>query len=143
MRPARLSICGPIHGAWVTPDPASSPSPTPAQVAIKGLCPRCGGKTLFAGMTKFADRCSACGLDLTQFNVGDGPAAFLTLIIGGLLVGVAVTLQLTVEPPLWLLALILIPLAAIAVIGSLRVAKGALLAFEYRNSAREGRIADK
>ena len=94
-------------------------------------------------MTKFADRCSACGLDFSQFNVGDGPAAFLTLIIGGLLVGIAVTLQLTVEPPLWLLALILIPLAAIAVTGSLRLAKGALLAFEYRNSAREGRVADK
>ncbi|MDB5705269.1 MAG: hypothetical protein JWN66_2385 [Sphingomonas bacterium] len=117
--------------------------PTPAQVALKGLCPRCGAKTLFAGMTKFADRCAACGFDLTMFNVGDGPAAFLTLIVGGMLVGVAVTLQLTIEPPLWLLALILIPLAVIGVIGSLRIAKGALLALEYRNSAREGRIADK
>jgi uncharacterized protein (DUF983 family) len=112
-------------------------------VALKGLCPRCGARTLFAGMTKFADRCAACGLELTRFNVGDGPAAFLTLIVGGLLVGVAVTLQLTVEPPLWLLALILVPLAAVAVTGSLRVAKGALLAFEYRNSAHEGRIADE
>jgi uncharacterized protein (DUF983 family) len=139
----RLSICAPIHGAWVTPDPASSPSPAAADVAIKGLCPRCGARTLFAGMTKFADRCAGCGLDFTQFNVGDGPAAFLTLIVGGLLVGMAVALQLTVEPPLWMLALILIPLAAVAVTGSLRVAKGALLAFEYRNSAREGRIADK
>jgi len=112
-------------------------------VAIKGLCPRCGSETLFAGMTKFADHCGRCGLDFTQFNVGDGPAAFLTLIVGGLLVAVAVTLQLTLEPPLWLLALILIPLAAVAVTGSLRIAKGALLAFEYRNSAREGRIADQ
>jgi uncharacterized protein (DUF983 family) len=111
-------------------------------VAIKGLCPQCGSRTLFAGMTKFADRCTVCGLDFTRFNVGDGPAAFLTLIVGGLLVGIAVTLQLTVEPPLWLLALILIPLAAVVVTGSLRIAKGALLAFEYRNSAHEGRISD-
>lgn len=92
-------------------------------------------------MTKFADRCRACGLDFTVFNVGDGPAAFLTLIVGGLLVAVAVTLQLTVEPPLWVLALILIPLGAAGVIGSLRIAKGALLALEYRNAAGEGRIA--
>jgi uncharacterized protein (DUF983 family) len=125
-------------------EPDSPPvNPTPAQVSLGGLCPRCGAKTLFAGMTKFADRCSACGLDLTMFNVGDGPAAFLTLIIGGLLVGVAVTLQLTLEPPLWLLALILIPLAAGGVIGALRIAKGALLALEYRNAAGEGRIADE
>ncbi|MES1974217.1 MAG: DUF983 domain-containing protein [Pseudomonadota bacterium] len=125
------------------PERAEAVAPTPAQVALKGLCPRCGAKTLFAGPTKFADRCSACGLDLTTFNVGDGPAAFLTLIVGGALVGIAVTLQLTLEPPLWLLALILIPLAVIGVIGSLRIAKAALLVFEYRNSAREGRIADK
>lgn len=137
------STCNPIPGASVAPDPVASSRPAPLDVALKGLCPRCGARTLFAGMTKFADRCAACGLDLTRFNVGDGPAAFLTLIVGGLLVGVAVTLQLTVEPPLWLLALILVPLAAVAVTGSLRVAKGALLAFEYRNSAHEGRIADE
>jgi uncharacterized protein (DUF983 family) len=135
------STCNQIRGALAEPD--SLPAPTLAQVALQGLCPRCGAKTLFAGMTRFADRCAACGLDLTMFNVGDGPAAFLTLIVGGMLVGVAVTLQLTIEPPLWLLALILIPLAVLGVIGSLRVAKGALLALEYRNSAREGRIADK
>lgn len=112
-------------------------------MAFKGLCPRCGAATLFAGPTRFAERCSACGLDFTRFNVGDGPAAFLTLIVGGLLVGVAVTLQLTVEPPLWLLALILIPLATVAVMGALRIAKGALLALEYRNAAGEGRISDE
>ena len=124
--------------------PESSPvRPAPAQVALKGLCPRCGAATLFAGPTRFAERCRACGLDFTRFNVGDGPAAFLTLIVGGLLVGVAVTLQLTIEPPLWLLALILIPLATVAVMGALRIAKGALLALEYRNAAGEGRIADE
>ena len=29
-------------------------------------------------------RCRACGLDFARFNVGDGPAAFLTLIVGAL-----------------------------------------------------------
>jgi uncharacterized protein (DUF983 family) len=125
----------------MTSERAEAVVPTPAQVALKGLCPRCGAATLFVGPTKFSESCSACGLDLSRFNVGDGPAAFLTLIVGGLLVAVAVTLQLTLEPPLWLLALILIPLGAIGVIGSLRIAKGALLALEYRNSAGEGRIS--
>ena len=125
-------------------EPESPPvRPAPALVAFKGLCPRCGAATLFAGPTRFAERCRACGLDFTRFNVGDGPAAFLTLIVGGLLVGVAVTLQLTIEPPLWLLALILIPLATVAVMGALRIAKAALLALEYRNAAGEGRIADE
>ena len=111
-------------------------------MAIKGLCPRCGAKTLFVGPIRFAARCGACGLDYGQFNVGDGPAAFLTFFLGALLVGIAITLELTAEPPMWLLALILVPIGVIAVVGSLRVAKGVLLALEYRNSAREGRIAD-
>lgn len=92
---------------------------------------------------RFADRCAACGLDFSSFNVGDGPAAFLTFLLGGLLVGLSLTLELTVEPPLWLLALLLVPLGVVCVVGSLRIAKGVLLALEYRNSAREGRISDQ
>ena len=112
-------------------------------MAIKGLCPRCGAKTLFTGPIKFTSRCTACGLDFAGFNVGDGPAAFLTFLLGGLLVGLSLTLELTIEPPLWLLAIILIPLGVVSVVGALRIAKGVLLALEYRNSAREGRISDQ
>ncbi len=91
-------------------------------------------------MTKFADRCSACGLDLSAFNVGDGPAAFLTLIIGTIVMIGAVTLTLTIAPPIWVHLLIWTPLTAIGIIGALRVSKGALLSLEYRNAAREGQI---
>ncbi|AOW22413.1 hypothetical protein AVM11_05210 [Sphingomonas melonis TY] len=121
-------------------DPTPVSSPAIAEVALKGLCPRCGRPLLFAGWVKFADRCSGCGLDFTRFNVGDGPAAFLTLILGALVVAGAITLELTLHPPLWLHMLIWIPVTAAGVIWSLRVAKAALLAAEYRNAAREGRI---
>ena len=50
--------------------------------AARGQCPSCGAPTLFDGPVRFAARCRACGLDYSQFNVGDGPAAFLTLIVG-------------------------------------------------------------
>ena len=121
-------------------DPTPVSSPAIAEVALKGLCPRCGRPLLFAGWVKFADRCSGCGLAFTRFNVGDGPAAFLTLILGALVVAGAITLELTLHPPLWLHMLIWIPVTAAGVIWSLRVAKAALLAAEYRNAAREGRI---
>lgn len=111
----------------------------PIQVALRGLCPRCGRPTLFAGWINFADKCSACSLDFSAFNVGDGPAAFLTLILGAIIVAAAVTLELTVAPPIWVHMLIWIPLTAIAVVGALRLSKAALLALEYRNKAREFR----
>lgn len=113
--------------------------PTLHQAALKGLCPRCGSPGLFAGLADFAPRCQSCGLDFSSFNVGDGPAAFLTFAVGGLMVGLAMLLELTVRPPMWLHLLLWMPLTAGAVILSLRYAKAMLLALEYRNEAREGK----
>lgn len=105
-----------------------------------GRCPRCGGKTLFNGLIEFAPACSQCGLDFTRFNVGDGPAAFLTLIVGAVVVIGAIGIELAFGPPFWV-HLMLWPIATLAlVISGLRIAKSALIAAEYRNAAREGRI---
>jgi uncharacterized protein (DUF983 family) len=112
-------------------------------VALFGLCPRCGARTLFAGVAKFAPRCRACGLDFSAFNVGDGPAAFLTLIIGALVTALAITLELTAHPPFWVHILLWVPITTLAVIWGLRAGKGALLAAEYQRRAGEGRIRDE
>lgn len=114
--------------------------PRPLDCGLKGLCPRCGARTLFAAAIRFAPRCRACGLDFDAFNVGDGPAAFLTLILGTLVMIGAVTLALTIAPPLWVQLLIWTPVTLAGVILSLRVAKGWLIALEYRNAASEGRL---
>jgi len=75
--------------------------------------------------------------------VGDGPAAFLTLGIGAFVTVAAIMLELTAHPPFWLHVLIW-PLVTLgAVVGALRMGKGALLAVEYHNQAREGRIDTK
>ena len=123
------------------PESASPAEPSIVQVGLRSLCPRCGAKTLFVGMIKFGPRCANCGLDFDAFNVGDGPAAFLTLIIGTLVCIAAITLELTAHPPMWLHIVLWPPITIGLVIGSLRVAKGMLLASEYRNHAREGRIS--
>jgi uncharacterized protein (DUF983 family) len=124
----------------VTDETGAAGEPRPIDCGLHGLCPRCGAKTLFAGLARFAPRCRACGLDFSAFNVGDGPAAFLTLILGTIVVIGAVTLELTLEPPLWLQMLIWTPVSAAGVLLSLRLAKGWLLALEYRNRAEEGRL---
>lgn len=119
-------------------NPTTEGQPGLVPAALFGLCPRCGARTLFAGMAKFADRCSACQLDFTTFNVGDGPAAFLTLIIGALITALAIGLELAAHPPFWLHALLWIPLTGAAVVWGLRAGKGALLAVEYQRRAGEG-----
>lgn len=122
-------------------DGPPTPAPVPLVVAgARGLCPRCAEPTMYAGVLKFAQACGACGLDYTQFNVGDGPAAFLTLILGTVVTAAAVLVQVAYDPPVWLQMLIWTPVTLAGVIASLRVAKGVLLTIEYRQAAREGRI---
>jgi uncharacterized protein (DUF983 family) len=111
-----------------------------AMLALKGSCPQCGAKTLFGGILSFAPKCRSCGLDFSAFNVGDGPAAFLTLIVGALVVIGAVSLELAVGPPFWVHLLIWPPVTLGLVIGGLRFGKAMLLVSEYRNAAREGKI---
>ena len=107
--------------------------------ALTGRCPQCQSKTLFSGWVRFADRCSACGLDYTAFNVGDGPAAFLILVIGALLTVGALVVDGAFTPQWWV-HLIWIPIGIGLTVLGLRAAKAFLLRHEYRHKAREGRI---
>ena len=136
-RPAGDSVSAPAPygGEW----PLEA-SPSIAEVALKALCPRCGRRTLYAGYIRFAESCTYCGLDFTRFNVGDGPAAFLTLIIGTIIVALAIWLEVAASPPFWVHILIWLPLTVAGVMASLRFAKAALIGIEYRNQAREGRV---
>jgi uncharacterized protein (DUF983 family) len=119
-----------------TPMIEGQPGIIPA--ALFGLCPRCGARGLFDGVAKFAPKCRACALDYTRFNVGDGPAAFLTLIIGALVVVLAISVELAWHPPFWVHMLLWIPFTAAAVIWGLRAGKSALLAAEFQRNAGEG-----
>lgn len=115
----------------------SKGQPALREAALFGLCPKCGAKALFAGWTSFAQRCSACGLEFHKFNVGDGPAAFLTLIVGAVVMLLAVWLQLAAEPPWWVHVILWVPLTTLGVLFGLRVAKAALLWSEYRQKTGE------
>jgi uncharacterized protein (DUF983 family) len=88
---------------------------------------------------RFADTCRGCGLDFASFNVGDGPAAFLILVVGAILTVGAIAVELAFEPPFWV-HLMWLPLGLGLTIFGLRFGKALLLAQEYRHRAREGRL---
>lgn len=115
-------------------------SPEYITAGLKGLCPQCGARTLFAGVARFAPACPRCGLAFAKFHVDDGPAAFLTLGVGTIITIAAIALELTLSPPFWVHFLLWTPITLLSVVASLRVAKGMLILAEYRNDAREGRI---
>ena len=94
---------------------------------------------MFAGVANFAPHCRACKLDYSAFNVGDGPAAFLTLIVGGVVMALALWVEFSFAPPWWLHAMLWLPLLIVLVIGGLRLGKAALLVREYTARAEEHR----
>lgn len=111
-----------------------------ARVAVTGCCPRCGRGRLFAGLVTFAPECRSCGLDFAAFNVGDGAASFLILIVGAIVTGLAMWLELSRAPPWYVHALLWGPLSLVLTLAGMRVAKALLLAIEFRQEARQGRL---
>lgn len=121
-------------------DAAGTPPPSPFVTGPAGRCPRCGKGKLFDGYLTPAKRCEACGFDLSFADAGDGAAVFIILIVGLIVVAEALIVELTYRPPYWVHAAIAVPLTLVLALGLLRPVKGLLLALQYRNSAREGRL---
>jgi uncharacterized protein (DUF983 family) len=107
---------------------------------LAGRCPRCGQGRLFAGFITLAPRCSVCGLNFGFAEAGDGPAVFVILLAGFLVVGLALWTELTYEPPFWVHLIIFLPLTLFVCLGLLRPLKATLIALQYRNRAEQGRF---
>lgn len=121
-------------------DKAHFPPVDPVRAGLSGSCPRCGEGRLFSGFLTVGKRCSNCGLDYAFADSGDGPAVFVILLIGFIVVGLALWLEVSFGPPLWVHFLLWIPLIVVLSLAALRVSKGLLIALQYRHRAAEGRI---
>lgn len=116
------------------------PPQPPFSTGLSGHCPRCGQGKLFDGFLTLAPRCQSCGLDFKFADAGDGPAVFVTLLAGFVVLGMALWTELKYEPPIWLHLVIFLPLTLIVCLGMLRPLKGILVALQYRNKAEQGRL---
>ena len=112
----------------------------PIKAGVKGRCPRCGNGNLFEGFLKVKPACSVCGLDNAFADAGDGPAVFVMLIVGFLIVGLALWLDASFTPPVWVHAIIWLPLTVIVSLVLLRCLKGVMIALQYSNDASEGKL---
>lgn len=98
-------------------------------------CPRCGRGRLFAGYLRVAERCEACAFELRRHDSGDGPAVFVMFLVGGVVVALALWLELAFEPPYWLHVALWVPLIVVGSLVLLRPAKAILIALQYRHKA--------
>lgn len=124
----------------MTEDKARYAPVDPVSSGLRGRCPRCGEGRLFAGFLVLAPRCTNCQLDFSFADSGDGPAVFVILFIGFIIVGMALWLEVSYGPPLIVHFLIWVPLAVILGLTALRLGKGLLINLQYANKAAHGRI---
>ena len=94
-------------------------------------------KTLFAGIARFAPTCRACGLDFAAIDVGDGPAAFLILIVGTIVAVAAIIVDLAYSPAWWV-HLVWLPVMIALTLAGLRLGKAALMYQIYHHQRGRG-----
>jgi uncharacterized protein (DUF983 family) len=116
---------------------------SPYVAGLTGRCPRCGKGHLFSNFLAVRKECEACGLDYSFVDSGDGPAIFVILIAGFLVVGAALAVEVLYQPPFWLHAVLWGPLILIVTLVPLRLLKGLLIALQYHHDAAPGRLERK
>jgi len=105
-----------------------------AHAAFACRCPRCGEGRLFTGLLSVRPSCPACGLDLSAQDAGDGPAVFVILFLGLIVVGLAAIVEVKFAPPLWLHMVLWTPLILGGAILMLRPLKAGLIALQYKHN---------
>lgn len=107
---------------------------------VKGRCPECGKGRLFKGFIQLENKCSECGLDYDFADSGDGPAIFIMMIVGFLVVAGAIYVEVHYMPPYWVHAALWLPGIVVLSAIFMRPLKGLLIALQHKHQAREGRI---
>jgi uncharacterized protein (DUF983 family) len=115
----------------------SEPKLSPFATGLAGRCPRCGRGRLFRGFLAVAPRCDVCGLNLAAQDSGDGPVAFIVLLVGIVVVGGALVVEVAYGWPVWLHLIVWLPLTVLLCLALMRPLKGALVALQYRHRRHE------
>jgi len=116
-----------------------SQEPSPLVAGLTCRCPRCGKGALFDGFLTVRRQCDRCGLDFSFADSGDGPAVFVILFAGFVVVGLALVVEFLYQPPFWVHAALWLPLILLVTLWPLRAIKGLLIALQYHHKAEEGR----
>jgi len=103
------------------------PRPSPVAVILRGVCPRCGRGKMFRGLIAIVDRCPVCGLDLRGSDAGDGPAMFVILGLGAIIMALVFWVEFRFEPPWWVHVLLWLPLTFAGAVWMLRLLKAFLV----------------
>lgn len=98
---------------------------------------------MFDGFLTLRPACDKCGLDYDFADAGDGPAVFVILIGGALVVMAALITEVVYQPPYWVHAALWLPLILLLTLLPLRLIKGVLIALQFHHKAAPGQLTPK
>ena len=117
---------------------AGGAAPVPVlRAALANRCPRCGKGRLYEKLLDVVPVCESCGLKLGSQDAADGPAVFVILILGFIIVGLALVTEAVYAPPLWVHAIIWLPLILAMSWFMLRFVKSLLIALQFKHRAHD------
>jgi len=119
----------------------AEPATNPFLAGLKGRCPNCGQGALWTGFLTVAPSCSVCQWPLAEADTGEGPAVFVILIVGFIVVFAALFTEIAIHPPIWLHLILWLPLATLLSLALLRPAKGLMLAASMKGRIERERDA--
>lgn len=121
-------------------DTIGDSTPNVIKVGLTNCCPRCGEGRIYKSVLKPAAKCLNCDLDYKFIDAGDGPAVFVILIIGFFVTALAMALQVSLAPPLWVHMVLWTPVIIILAVLGLQFSKSIMIALQYQTKAEQGVI---
>ncbi len=79
-----------------------------------------------------AERCSACGLDFSRIDIGDGFVVPTLIVLGAIVVAAAMWVDFSYTPPLWVHAVVWPPITLLLSLAMTRYLKSFLAVQQYR-----------
>lgn len=110
---------------------------SPFRAGFGCRCPRCGEGRLYSGFLQVARGCGVCDLDYSKVDSGDGPAVFVIFIVGAIAAALALWVEFSFAPPVWVHPFYLLPVVIGGSLILLRPAKALLIALQFRNRATQ------
>jgi uncharacterized protein (DUF983 family) len=94
-------------------------------------CPNCGKGRLYSSYLKVVHSCAVCGTELHHQRADDAPPYFTMLIVGHVIVGGILSVEVAYHPPTWVQLSIWLPLLVVMCLVLLPIVKGALVGLQW------------
>ena len=100
---------------------------------LRCRCPKCGRGRLFRAYLKVNDHCPVCGEDLFHHKADDMPPYISIVIVGHVLIGLMVEMEMSMQVAPYVYLMVMVPLALFLPLIMLPSVKGAVVGLQWAN----------